>query len=181
MPPLTRAVTVKLFLTRQAAVWSWPGSFLNILFLFTAGLDIDPGCVGICEPYHHCRAESSTQNNVEDAIQGDRKEALELVPAGYLEVNHLILYAINIYIWVYKGYLDPIHVHKEILLFSDWYIFSLVVLLISMYNTRALKLTPGKWTSSRRGALVRIAALRKLPHPELWSGHWWVSSPLQEV
>lgn len=54
--------------------------------------------MGICELYHHCRAESSAQNNVEGASQGGRKEALELVPAGYLEVNHLILYVVNIYI-----------------------------------------------------------------------------------
>lgn len=42
-------------------------------------------------------------------------------------------------IYSYLGYLDPIQVYKESLLFSDGCIISLMVLLISVYNARALK------------------------------------------
>lgn len=65
------------------------------------------------------------------------QEGLVMVPAGYMEVNHLILCVVNI--CIYKGYLDLIQVYKETLLFSDRCIISLVVLLIFVRNSRALK------------------------------------------
>lgn len=64
-------------------------------------------------------------------------EALKIVSAGHTEGHFLILCIMNTY--TNKRYLDPKQVYKESLLFSDRCLISLVVLLISSCNARALK------------------------------------------
>ena len=122
-------------LTGASVVCSWPASFLTVLFLFTAGLDIGPGCVGSLResPSPPCWDFYTEQPG---GSHSRGPEALEIVSAGLTEGHLLILCGMNMY--TYKRYLDPKQVYKESL-FSDRCLISLVVLLISLCNTHALK------------------------------------------
>lgn len=68
--------------------WSSVGSFLKVLFLFTAGLDLGRGCVG---NLRELPSLSRWELCPEEALQGER-EALEMVPIGHVEVTLLILW-----------------------------------------------------------------------------------------
>lgn len=70
MPPVKRAIVVKLLLTREAAIRGWPGSFLKVFFSFTAGLDIGRGCVG---NLRELSPLSRWEFCPEEAIQGNWK------------------------------------------------------------------------------------------------------------
>lgn len=64
-----------------------------------------------------------------------------MVSIGSLEETLLILWNEYIQLGVGSGggHLDPIHVYKESVFFSDQCIISLVVFMISVYYARALK------------------------------------------
>lgn len=132
---MKRAIVIKLFLIREAVLWSWPGPFLNVLFLLTAGLDLGPGCVGSLQALSSLSCWEFYTETGGSHWRG--QEGLATVPAGYMEANHLILCVINI--CTYKGYLDPMQVYKESLLFSDRYILFLLWSYWSSYVTHVLR------------------------------------------
>lgn len=127
---------------------------------------------GLCEPCHHCHVGSSTQNKVEEAIQGTGSSGDGMVPAGYVEANHPFVYVINIHMC--KGCLEPIQVGKE-LLFSDRCIISLVVLLTSVCNARALPFLENGFPSDRY--LGEACSPREAISPMTWSLVGWQPSP----
>ena len=139
-------------LPREAVLWSWSAPFLNVLFLFTAGVDLAHGYV------ENLRAAITVMLRVLDRAAWRRslKQTQKFWRWSLQATQKWITWFLAEWVQTFiRDNVDPIRVYEESL-FSNWCTISFLVLLVSVYYACAF-LT---WYTGADAALVKVS------HPE---------------